>query len=123
MRARVLHHDDWTRVPRDTELSALVPMLRPGMDEVHVVENDDGEIVGCWALIQAAHAEGIWTREDHRGSGSVLFALWRQMKQRARAHGWTRLFTSAASDDVRALITSDRVGGQPFPESFSIGVD
>lgn len=116
MTARCLPPEEWARVPDGTDLAALVPMLRPGMDEVLVVEDEDGQIVGCWALVVSDHAEGIWTREDHRGDPRVMFRLLGLLKATLHARGRSRVFTAAVTDDVRSLI--HRLGGDLLPDSY-----
>lgn len=122
MRANVLvTRDEWRRIPDGTELAALVPLLREGVDEVLVIEDEDGQICACWALIPALHAEGVWSREDMRGRPQVLFKMMALLKDRVTTKGFRRVFTSATSDDVRQLIT--RIGGEAYPESYTLGVE
>lgn len=120
MTSRVLAPHDWHRIPDDAELSSIVGLLRPGIDEVHVVEDEDGRIVGCWSLIQSLHAEGVWIDDAHRGKAGVSRRLLRFLQDRAKAHGATRIFTSASTDEIRSLAA--RIG-EKFPDSYVIGVE
>jgi len=72
MTTRVLPRHEWPRL-KGTELETLWPLL-PQDADVLVVE-EDGDIVGCWALYLLPHVEGVWVHPAHRGRGGVVRRL------------------------------------------------
>ncbi len=77
---RILPREDYGRLA-GTELEAVREQL-PESASVVVVE-DDGEIVGCWALMPVLHAEGVWIAERERKRGRVALRLLRAMSDTA----------------------------------------
>jgi hypothetical protein len=77
---------------------------------VLVVEDDAGEIVGCWGCYSILHVEGIWIREDHRKKGSVGRRLWTAMRAFLTAKGAAGAITGSVSRDVTDML--ERVGAQ-----------
>lgn len=67
MLARLLPVEE-RRALKGTPLDGLV--IHPNA-EVYVVEDEGGQVIGCWALLQAWHADGIWIHPDHRGKAGV----------------------------------------------------
>lgn len=105
---RVLPPAEWPRLS-GTELEAVWPHLHPNTGTVLVVE-DDGQIVGTWALMYVRHAEGCWVSPDHRGKTGVARRLLLGMRELA---GDGPLFTAAMSDDVREML--GRLHAQKLP--------
>lgn len=62
-----------------TELAVVWPILTPATGRILVVLNDRDEILGCWALLSAAHVEGLWIAPDERRHGRVFRQLLRGM--------------------------------------------
>ena len=81
MRVRELPPVEWGRL-RETELGPIIDAMPLEHTMVLVVEDDAGEIVGCWGCYSILHVEGIWIREDHRKKGSVGRRLWTAMRCR-----------------------------------------
>jgi hypothetical protein len=109
---RILPPDEWDRLS-ETDIPAYLPMAKPEDVQVVVVE-DDGRIVGAWAVLRVVHLEGVWIAPEYRKRSSVarrlLVATFEAAK--AWAPGWA--FTGADSDDVRRLITK-HLGGRKAP--------
>lgn len=111
MTTRLLPMDEWFRLA-DTELGPALHVL-PDDTRIVVVEDPDGDIVGCWALIRYVHVEGVWIAPSHRKRGRVAASLLAGMQQAARDWDVQAVLTAALTDDVRQLI--DHLGGQPLP--------
>lgn len=99
---RLLPPGEWPRLS-GTELESVWPALDPARAMVLCVE-EDGRIVGTWALIHVIHAEGVWIAPDRRQGGEVARKLWVFMRMMARALSARVVATAALSDDVRALL-------------------
>lgn len=89
------------------------PTLRPDSAQVIVVEDDAGQIAGCWAVFPAWHVEGLYVAPEHRHTGTVTRRLLSEMRRVVRLLGVDSVVTCAVSDEVRDLI--QRVGGVPLP--------
>src|SRR6185369_7105001 len=109
---RILPADEWSKLT-GTELETVYPFCRPESTTVIAVETPEGQIVGCWALMQVFHAEGIWIAPDYRQRVSVGRHLWRAMKAHLRGLGAKAVITAAVNDGVRAMIRS--AGGTDMP--------
>jgi hypothetical protein len=107
---------DWW-VLADTELGAVLPMLTPCADLIHVLAAFDaeGEFAGCWAALRMVHAEGVFIMPKHRGKTAVQRALWKGMKRVAREWGVTSVITAATEPTVKSLVQKR---GTPLPASF-----
>lgn len=110
MTTRLLPRDEWSKLA-GTELETAWPHL-PETAQVVVVE-DAGAIVGCWALFQQVHVEGVWIAPAHRGKASVARRLLAGMRRTAQAMGARTVATGALTDDVRQLL--DRLHAVPLP--------
>ena len=75
-----------------------------------VVEDGDGTVVGCWAVLAVLHAEGIWIHPDHRQKGSVARRLLSKMANFLRGHG---VITHSMDPHVTEYLT--RLGAIPIP--------
>ena len=83
---RLLPPDEWDKL-KGTELETLAPYLNPEHTRIIVVENEVGQIVGCWSLLQFTHAEGLWIAPEHRNGSGVFRRLIIQLrKEIGRAH-------------------------------------
>lgn len=102
LETRVLPPDEWGRLV-GMECETVVPHLRPGRDQVVVVERD-GVIVGSWVLLWVLHAECVWVAPAVRGSRGVVRRLLEGMRAAARSLGVARVATAAQSDDVRRIL-------------------
>lgn len=120
--SRVLPQTEWDRL-KGTELEAIYPHLDPRRARVMVVENDRGEIVGCWSAFTIVHVEGVWIAPEHRKRGAVAARLLRLMKQITRAMGAKRVVTAAATEDVRNLVLRHLRGEQLPGDHFVFPVE
>ena len=111
MTIRILPPSEWSRL-EGTELDLARPFLPTEDTQVLVVEQD-GVIVGCWAVIRYVHVEGLWIHPDHRRRGRVLRWLLTGMQRVAGALGVKAVLTAAVTDEVRALILG--AGGTQLP--------
>lgn len=108
MTTRELPAAEWGKLV-GTELETAAPHLRPGIDQVMVVE-DGEQIVATWAVIFSRHLHGLWIAPSHRGKASVARRLLAGMY---RLIGVEPVFTSALSEDVRGLL--EHVGAEKLP--------
>jgi hypothetical protein len=119
---RLLPVEEWPRLV-GTELETVWPHLDPSTAVVLVVEDESGQIVGCWSLFACLHAEGVWIAPDHRRRGVVAKRLLRGMQETARALGVTAVTTAAESSEIAALVTR-HLRGQRLPgEMFVCPID
>lgn len=110
MTSRLLPRDEWARLA-GTELETAWPVL-PSDAQIVVVE-DEGAIVGCWAVIRYVHVEGLWIADAHRKRAGVGRRLLAGMLHAVRALGADRVITGAMGEDVRRLIA--HAGGSLLP--------
>lgn len=99
---RELPSAEWPKLA-GTELEAVWPILTPEA-KVIVVEDEAGAIVGCWALMQFWHAEGVWIAPAYQKRTSVARRLWLGMRGLAAQAGVARVITAAADDQIVALL-------------------
>lgn len=110
--SRILPTTEWHRVTLP-ETAAIVPYLRPDKDDVIVVEDEDGRIVGAWCVIETLNLHGCSIAPDLAGQPAVAFRLLREMKALARAKGFGKVTTGAMSDEIDALCVA--IGAAPLP--------
>lgn len=112
---RVLPHEDWSKLDH-TELATVWRDLHPAYCQVLVVE--DGErIIGCWALLNMWHVEGLWIDPAYRNTGIVARRLLHGMRTLTDQHGAAQVITTSVSPDVTDYL--QRLGATPFPgQSF-----
>ena len=116
--ARMLPKDEWDKL-QGTELGQVYLHLACEQARVIVVE-DDGVIVGCWAVVRYTHAEGVWTDPSHRRKGAVARMLLRELGKAvtdltAESGGGSRaVFTGAETPEVAQLL-SRHLGAVELP--------
>jgi N-acetylglutamate synthase-like GNAT family acetyltransferase len=95
----------------DTVADGVKP--NPINSVVMVATDEKGEIVGRTFLLQPAHIEGVWVREDLRKQG-LFTEMVAKMEQEARSLGITTLFAYGVNEYMDRQI--ERVGytKQPF---------
>lgn len=116
MTTRILPPEEWSSLAgTELERVATEVMNRDGVSVI-VVE-DEGEIIGCWALMTVAHVEGLWIAPTHRRRGGVFRKLWRAMCQLTLDRGIGSVFTHGATADMRTWIQAfggERMTGEGF---------
>lgn len=115
MRAYELAPADWPRL-QDMDLAQATAHLDPSTARIAVVENEAGQIVGCWALVWLPHVEGVWVHPDHQKKGSVARRLWQLMRGFVREAHRLTVITGAERDDVRDLLLKH--GATPLPPCY-----
>lgn len=103
MTSRELPPKEWSRL-KGTPLARVAGVLRPDCCRVLVVEDEDGRIVGQWALILALHGEGVWIDPAHQKRGAVARKLWLLAKRLMQPMAATHVFTAAETPEVAQLI-------------------
>lgn len=111
MTTRILPAEEWDKL--DGELAQVRNHLDSTRTAVVVVE-DGGQVVGCWALFQALHAEGVWIAPGRRGRAGVARHLMRATLQAARQLGSKTIITGARTPEVERLLTK-HLGAVPVP--------
>lgn len=121
MTARVLPREDYHRLA-GTELETLAPYL-PEDAQVLVVEDDAGQIIGCWSVYRLVHVEGVWIAPEHRKKSGVARRLITGMRQIARGMGARAVNTASASAEVTNLLRhlgAHQIEGEHF--SLKVGL-
>jgi len=111
MTTRLLPAEEWDKL--DGELAQVRDHLDPSRAAVVVVEDGD-QVVGCWALLYALHAEGVWIAPTHRGRASVARRLLLATLEAARQLGSKTIITGALTPEVERLLTQ-HLGAVPVP--------
>lgn len=112
MTVRELPPSEWGRLA-ETELGGVIEHCPPEHTVVLVVENERGEIIGCWGCYSILHVEGLWIREDHRLKGSVGRRLWGTMRRFLLSKGAIGAVTGSMSHDVTEML--ERAGARKLP--------
>ena len=112
MTTRELPFEEWDRL-NGTELQTIRGVLDPQRARVLVVENDDGDIIGCWALFAAIHTEGFWVAPTHRKQGGVARRLLVTMRGWLQAEGVRAVMTASNDAEMTAYLT--RLGATAIP--------
>lgn len=121
MTRRILAPEEWPRLA-ETPLADVWPMLQADRSRVVVVEDAEGQIVGCWAFVLMLHAEGVYIAPAHRRQGSVARQLLAGLREAAVATGSHAVWTGADDPEVARLLT--RIGARSVPyESFVIPIE
>lgn len=111
MTTRILPLEEWDRLE---QTGSAGMHLDPANAVVIVVEDDQKEIVGCWAMLRVIHAEGFWIAESHRKRGAVLRRLLREMRHVVtQFFGVNAAWTAAMDQEVATLVKS--YGGVKLP--------
>lgn len=116
MTTRILPPEEWAKLAH-TEMGPALASINPEAITVLVAEDEHGEPIGCWGLVNFAHLEGMWIREDHRGRGRVLLRMWNEMCRLALGKGLGAVFTGAADPQIKKWIVKRGGAAVPF-ESF-----
>lgn len=112
MITRVLPPAEWSKLV-GTELEFVWPVLNPDASVILVVESDTGDLLGCWAILQVWHAEGLWIAPEYRKKTSVGRRLLNAVFGAACQAHIPNLVTAALTDEVARLIT--KCGGKVLP--------
>ena len=108
---RILPRDEYGRLA-GTYLEPLIDFLPPDTDVV-VVEDDEGQIIGCSSLFQRDHLEGTWIAPDHRDTPGVFWSLLCGIKATAKRRGSERILTASMDDRMTAFL--HRMHAEPVP--------
>lgn len=118
MTHRLLPVAEWVRL-EGTELGTVWHQLSPKTTNVLVVEDDKGDIVGCWAFVYVLHAEGVWVAPEHRGRSVVARHLLRGMRNYADVAGERAVWTGANDPAIAAILNGLGATLVPF-DSYTI---
>lgn len=99
---RELPPEEWSRLD-GTELGASWHQLQPTWARVLVVEDGD-QIVGCWALMNLWHLEGLWLAPEWQHRPSVARRLWVGMRRLMASVGAQSAITASVTPNVQALL-------------------
>jgi Acetyltransferase (GNAT) family len=116
MTSRVLPREEWDRLA-GTELESVLDAALAADAEMLVLIVEDGEqIIGCWALLQCWHAEGLWVAPAHRGKAAVARRLLRLAASVAERIGFRSVCTAALTPDVTKMLdaVATRLEGQHY---------
>lgn len=102
MTTRLLPEDEWARVSH-TDLAQFLPYVDPSRAQVIVVE-DAGRVVGCWAVVQMTHVEGLWIDPDYRGSVGVARRLWVTTMAAARRVAARWVMTGSQQPEIAQML-------------------
>ena len=110
MITRLLPAAEWDRL----EITGSAGMdLDPAHSVVIVVE-DEGEIVGVWAVMEQIHVEGLWIAPTHQKRASVFRRLLGEMRVVVSGFFGRHVALTAALDDgVAAMVQA--YGGVKLP--------
>ncbi len=112
MTTRMLPPSEWGRLA-GSELADVADVIAPASTSVLVVEDDAGQIVGCWALVTILHAEGLWIHPDHRGRTGVARRLWAGMRRLVTDRGVRAVVTASMNPVITHLL--EHAGARPVP--------
>lgn len=77
MTIRELPSEEFYKLEGHKALKGLVP--DPTTSKIIVAENEAGEIVGFWFMVQVVHLEPIWIAPEYR-SGLIAGRMWKVMR-------------------------------------------
>jgi len=115
LKARELPPEEWSRL-QGTDLDSTWPLLSPNRATVIVVENEDGLIVGTWAILSIIHTEGLGVAPPYQHRGRVARLLLREGAKVMRRLGVTSFVTGAETCEMADYL--DRMGGTEIPLRF-----
>lgn len=114
MTDRILPPEEWGKVAH-LAIGDALPHLDPRWTSIAVVEDEQGQIIGCWAAVLMVHAEGVWIDPAHRKS-SVALRLWRRMKAIVSDLGRSSVLTGCDSPEIAALLNRKRAQPLAYQE-------
>ena len=103
MTTRVLDRAEWPRLD-GTDIAKALPYHEARDVQVVVVE-DEGRIVGAWAVLRVVQLEGVWIAPEYRKKGSVAKRLLAGTLRVARTLAPYFAFTGAETPEVARLLT------------------
>lgn len=103
MTARNLPRSEWAEKLAGKDISIMLEYPEPDA-QIVVVEDEDGVVIGHWALLRCTHVEFVWIADAHRKSGSVARRLLQQMRAAARAWGARFVQTGSISAETDRLL-------------------
>lgn len=117
---RVLPPLEWDR-PEVAELMTLHPFVADTDMQIIVVE-DEGKIVGRWAVLRLVHLEGVWIDEAYRRKPSAVKSLLQATIAAARR--WTdRLVMTGSADPLTHRLVTKHLNGKSIPiEQFWVPI-
>ena len=114
MTTRLLPPEEWSRITGD--LATVLPLRTAEDCKVLVVETDEGQIVGQWALMGLPHLEGLGIAADHQKGGAVGRRLLQGMRGLLKTQGIPTVLTAAADSQVEGLL--EKIGATEVPATF-----
>lgn len=114
MRTRILSPEEWGKVEGEG-LSDLLLRCKPENIRVVAVEDGDGSVVAQVAVLNMAHFEGLWVRQDKRGNAGIWRALLRQAFAVPASMGEEWILGAAADGDEKMDGVCRKLGGAPIP--------
>lgn len=112
MTIRQLPEDEWNRLlALDDDWLQRIP--DSGTAAIFVEEDDLGDIVGYWMVLQTFHLEPMWVRPDHRG-GLIVSRLWKAMRHFLDTCSIKKAFCMSEIIDVQGYLR--RLGFQELPD-------
>ena len=110
---RILPQDEWGKLEG-------LPIATYGVPQgalVLVAESPEGDVVGTWMLSLVPFLEGLWVKEEHRGT-SIASRMLVGMKDAVRTIGLDTVFTLTQDDEVTNL--AQHAGFQLVPGQVSM---
>lgn len=101
MTSRLLPPAEWPRL-EGTILASVYPAMNPGSDRIIVVEDDEGTIIGCAALLLIWHLAGPWIAPASRQRVSVYRRLYRAAHALFRVLYIREIYVMAATPTASA---------------------
>jgi len=95
---------EWADRLKGTDLEVTVPHLAACGGRVAIVLDDEGQVIGTWALMTLHHAEGVWVAPEHQGKAGVARLLMQQMGSFLREAGATSVLTGANTPEIARLL-------------------
>lgn len=109
---RILPTNEWPRLA-GSDVGEALPYHRPEDVQIVVVE-DEGTIVGTWAVLRVVQLEGVWIEPSYRKHGAVAKRLMDRALAEARALAPAFAFTGSQTPEVAALLEK-HLGAKRLP--------
>lgn len=109
MTSRLLPPEEWGRL-HQTEIPAMIPYVNPQTMQVIVIEQD-GQIIGAWAVLIMTHLEGVWIDPAYRKNPRVASKLLAATMEHAAAN--TSWAMTGAMDDYTERLLTKHLGAVP----------